>query len=425
MIDEKKTLEYAEKILHIAKNSIMVRFRFFDAALAHFSFEPKSGLNGVEVLGNVVYYDPLILLIRYKDEPGYAFRLLLHILFHSVFLHKFRTDKTETEYWDIATDIAVENIILKLDILEGGLLQDTEEKMVLNRLSKWVPRLTAEAIYREFLVGGISKDSKEQYGKIFAFDRHVLPSEKEREVFEISQKDFERIAERLKAELKSFSKDLNGKESILMNLKESTRKRYDYDAILARFAQMNEEIKVNPDEFDYIFYTYGLNKYHGMPLIEPLEYVEDKKIKEFVIAIDTSASVRGKDVEDFLQKTYDILEKSVVFSDELKVHVLQCDAKITSDTLITSKGQLKALAGNFEVKGFGATDYRPVFAYVEELIKKGELKQLKGLIYFTDGYGIYPAGPPGYDCMFVFNREDDFRVPVPGWAIQVVLETEE
>ena len=44
------------------------------------------------------------------------------------------------------------------------------------------------------------------------------------------------------------------------------------------------------------------------------------------------------------------------------------------------------------------------------------------MIYFTDGYGIYPENPPGYDCMFVFDREDEFRPPVPGWAYVTIFD---
>ena len=51
-------------------------------------------------------------------------------------------------------------------------------------------------------------------------------------------------------------------------------------------------MKLNPDEFDYNFYTYGFALYENMPLIEPLEYREVKRIREFVIAIDTSGSRR-------------------------------------------------------------------------------------------------------------------------------------
>ena len=423
MADEKLIEEYSNKIMGLARDSIVVRFRFFDAALSKYSFEPVKDLGAYVADGETLKYDPLLLLNEYKSEPSVAFRLILHVLFHSIFLHFYRLDKTEEKYWNIASDIAVENIILNMDIPEGAMLKDTEEKIVLQKLSKWIPKLTAESIYREFMVGGISKESEKEYEKLFSFDtplpRKTLKEEKQ---MILTEQDWEKITRRVKAELKSFSKDVKGSEQMLMNLNESTKKHYDYDAILSRFAIMSEEIKVNPDEFDYIYYTYGLKTYKNMPLIEPLEYAEENKIREFVIAIDTSASVRGKSVESFLNRTYDILSKSISFSEKLCVHIIQCDAKITSDMVITSKAELKNVSENFTVKGFGATDFRPVFEYVDGLRQKGELEHLKGLIYFTDGYGIYPEKMPGYDTLFAFNRDDEMRAPVPAWAMQVVLE---
>ena len=65
-----------------------------------------------------------------------------------------------------------------------------------------------------------------------------------------------------------------------------------------------------------------------------------------------------------------------------------------------------------------------MFNYVDELILNGEFDNLKGLIYFTDGYGIYPEKMPGYDVMFAFLNEDSERISVPGWAIKVILEDE-
>ncbi len=422
-IDEDKISEYADRVMRLAKDTVTVRFRFFDAALAKLNFESRIGLGGYVFDGENLYYDPYKLLDDYKIEASYALRLLLHVLFHGILMHPYRFDKTEEKYWNIASDIAVENIILNMEISEASLLRDGEERIILNRLAKWVPNLTAEALYREFMVGGISKDSETKYADLFAFDRHrprIAYRDEPKEI--LTKEDWEKIAERVKAELKSFSKDMTGADSIMVNLSESTKKRYDYDSILNRFAVMSEEIKVNPDEFDYIYYTYGLNKYGNMPLIEPLEYAEEKKIKEFVIAIDTSASVRGQKVTDFLNKTYDILSKSVSFSEQLNVHIVQCDAKIRSDTVIRSAQDLKDVAGNFAVKGFGATDFRPVFEYVEQLKQEDKIHNLKGLIYFTDGYGIYPESAPDYDTLFVFDGEDEYRMPVPGWAIKVVLE---
>ena len=90
----------------------------------------------------------------------------------------------------------------------------------------------------------------------------------------------------------------------MQNLAAVNREKYDYSAFLRKFSVMGEVMKVNDDEFDYIFYSYGLKLFDNMPLIEPLEYKEAKRIKEFVIAIDTSGSVEGELVQLFLQKTW-------------------------------------------------------------------------------------------------------------------------
>ena len=57
---------------------------------------------------------------------------------------------------------------------------------------------------------------------------------------------------------------------------------------------------------------------------------------------------------------------------------------------------------HFEVKGFGGTDFRPVFDYTRSLMDEGVFQNLKGLIYFTDGYGEFPKTKPPFDTAFVF-----------------------
>ncbi|MBO4910756.1 MAG: hypothetical protein J5476_15895 [Lachnospiraceae bacterium] len=414
--------ELAKKVLSLARDSIVVRYRFFDRTLTAINIVEKEA-TGVYTGGpGVLEYDPARLLEDYKKDVNFAVRLLLHVIFHNIFMHYGRKDIANREYWDIACDIAVENTILAM---ESGYsrLTDTQVQTILARLNKWVPALTAGSLYREFMVGGISSDSAKEYSRLFRMDIHHRdePAGKKNEIT-ISEKDWEAIARRVAAELKSFSKDIKGGDTILLNLNEGVRSTFDYDEIIKRFAVMSEEIKVNPDEFDYIYYTYGLSKYGNMPLIEPLEYTDEKKIKEFVIAVDTSASVRGKTVEGFLERTYDLLAGSLSFSETMNVHIIQCDSAVTDDTKITDRKMLKEIAGSLKVRGFGATDFRPVFEYVQGLTDKREFTKLKGLIYFTDGYGIYPESPPPYDCMFVFDHHDDMRPPVPAWALVSIFE---
>ena len=80
---------------------------------------------------------------------------------------------------------------------------------------------------------------------------------------------------------------------------------------------------------------------------------------------------------------------------------------------------------NFELKGFGGTDFRPVFEYVDELIRRGEFENLKGLIYFTDGYGTFPDKKPAYETAFIFVDDEYGQPQIPVWAIKLVLAKDE
>ena len=76
--------------------------------------------------------------------------------------------------------------------------------------------------------------------------------------------------------------------------------------------------------------------------------------------------------------------------------------------------------------GFGGTDFRPVFLLVDKLLEQKKFTNLKGLIYFTDGYGDFPERKPPYETAFVFVEEDETYVPqVPPWAIKLVLMEDE
>ena len=417
--------EYAEKILNLARDTITVRYRFFDAALNKLKLKSMPGTLVYETNGEYLYYDPVKLLNEYKDEPNIATRLLLHVLFHGIFLHSFRFDKTNENYWNLATDIAVENIILDMDIQAAHMTKDDEERTIISKLKKWVPKITAEKLYREFAVGGLSQDSEILYKKLFTMDRHrKRVNIKEEPDMIITEEDWKKILERVKAELESFSKAGSAPESLKENLGESTRKRYNFDDMLRKFSVQGEEITVNPDEFDYIYYTYGLSKYGNLPLIEPLEYAEIKRVKEFVIVLDTSASCRGEVVKNFLKKTYDILTEESSFFNKVNVHIVECDREVQEDIKITSLEEFKRLTSEIKLTGFGATDFRPAFNYVDDLIKNKEFENLKGLIYFTDGFGIYPEKAPDYDVIFAFLGESEHRPPVPTWAIKAILEEE-
>ena len=184
-------------------------------------------------------------------------------------------------------------------------------------------------------------------------------------------------------------------------------------------------MQIDPDSFDYVFYSYGLRVYGNMPLIEPQEWREVKKIEEFVIVIDTSMSCSGELVRKFLEETRQVLSDSGSYFKKVHIRILQCDDQVRSDQLITSAEELKAYMEHLKLYGNGGTDFRPAFTYVNQLLAAGEFQNLKGLLYFTDGKGTFPGKRPPYETAFILFREDYKEVTVPAWAIRLVLDEED
>lgn len=418
-----KARPLAEKVMNYARDSILVNMRFLDMALSALVPEPQEGLLGFASDGVKIFYDPVFLLKKYKEEPAFVVRMYLHILLHMIFYHSFRFDKVDRQAWSLSADLAVEAAVLELQMPGTRLKKDEERERKLRVIREDIGGLSAEKIYRYLKNFQISEKERAYLSSLFFFDIHEYWEP--REELEITLEQWKKLSERVKADLKSFSAGKTKSESLEKSLLEAVKDRYDYGQLLKKFTVMNEDMQINDDEFDYIFYTYGLSRYGNMPLVEPLEYKDTKKIKEFVIAIDTSASCRGPVVQAFLRKTYALLAGEENFFRKMNVHIIQCDHQVQRDTKITCREDLDYFLAHEKLTGFGSTDFRPVFAYVEELIKEGEFENLKGLLYFTDGYGVYPKAMPPYDVMFIFLDNGDQGPEVPPWAVKVLLDYEE
>ena len=223
--------------------------------------------------------------------------------------------------------------------------------------------------------------------------------------------------------METFSKEASQTSGNLIDqVKVENRERMDYREFLRKFSVLKEEMTVDPDSFDYTFYSYGLTMYGNMQLIEPQEWKEVQKVEEFVIVIDTSMSCSGELVKKFLEETYGVLSENDSFFRKVNIHIIQCDDQVQTDQKITCEEELKEYMDKLELKGEGGTDFRPAFSYVDELVRQHTFEHLRGMIYFTDGRGIYPAKRPVYETAFVFMEEDYEDVDVPPWAIKIILE---
>lgn len=453
----------AQEILKFSSDQLMVAMPFLNRAFYRMPFCADKKISRFSTDGQKIYYNVRHVLTCFKQQKEQVPRSMLHLILHCVFCHPFAYEKLEARLWDLAADIAVENVILEMGRPDFRLDYDEELKSFFYWLKKDSGYLTAEKLYhylRNHPEEAVRIEEEMQKYRLDEHSRWLPPEENVREssgndsfVHNIASplgcgqadengtqapdepieafagrtsEEWKNIGEAAKLNLETFLKDQGSKAgSMLFNLEEVLREKADFTEFLKKFAVTGEELHINDDEFDYIYYTYGLQLYGNMPLIEPLEYRENFRIRDFVIAIDTSGSCQGELVKKFLDKTYAILTNEGSFFSKVNIHIIQCDAQVQSDTKITSPEEFGQYTKDMKLSGFGGTDFRPVFRYVDELVQKHEFQELRGLIYFTDGRGTFPEKMPDYRTAFVFV-EEGFEVPkVPPWAIRMMVSEED
>ena len=418
-----KTKELAEAVWSMAHDTIVMNLRFLEPAMAAIRPVARPGSAVIACDGVSLYYDPTLVLRRYQKDQSSIVRLYLHVLLHFIFHHDLEYEDKLRPEWDLAVDLAVEAVILDLELYHLRTDEDDRQRQKLGLLEKRAGGLSAQKLYRLFRIEEPSDKEKDLLDRLFHRDEHVLWEKPEEQ--QMMQINWDKISERIKADLKSFSKGKHQTKGLTENLEEATKERVDLGDFLRQFMTSGEEIHVNDEEFDYIYYTYGMDHYGNMPLVEPLEYQEIQKIRDFVIAIDTSASCKGSLVRGFLRKAWAILRTEDSFFRETNIHIIQCDNAVQTDTVIRKEEDLETFLKEGKLTGFGATDFRPVFEYVDRLCSEKELTNLKGLLYFTDGYGIYPERMPEYQTAFLFLKDDAAAPTPPPWAIRILLEEEQ
>ncbi|MBQ9347655.1 MAG: hypothetical protein IJT94_10000 [Oscillibacter sp.] len=413
------------EILLSARDELYLHFHYLDAALCALDFVPGN-TPSLATDGETLFYDGAYLSDRFLRSPVLVSRAYLHTVFHCMLRHLSKKRGKVPELWDLACDAAVESI---LDNLDERCVQSPAVPARLKFYGECLAEmkvLTAEGIYRHLLRRNLAEYELAPLQRLFFADDHSLwDPERNPEQSDRQDQKWRDTADRSRTALETVTAGrAEGGETVLEQVRASLREDVDYRAFLRRFAAPREVVGVDGDSFDYGYYSYGLRLYGNLPLLEPPETREEKRIENFVIAIDTSMSTSGDLVRQFLGCTWGILRSTGTFTRAVNIRLIQCDDQVRADTPIHSLDDLKALAdtfGAFQLAGGSATDFRPVFAYVEQLRKAGELPGLRGLVYFTDGMGIYPKKRPPYDTAFVLMEEPPLSVEFPPWAIRLVL----
>ena len=421
--------EIGLEILQAARNELYLHLPYLDAALCALRFEPGADRTMfIAADGESLYYSGAYLSDRFLRSPAAVNRIYLHTILHCILRHIAKKRGRDSAVWDLSCDIAAESILdeLAYPCVAVPAARPLRQK-IYGELRETMKVLTAEGIYRELLRQKLPEYELARLQREFFADDHGLwdPEGQDDEKQQRQDQRWQELAGRAQTAMDTvLGGQAQGGEAIYEQVKVASRESVDYRAFLRRFAAYREVMEADGDAFDYTFYTYGLQLYGNMPLIEPPETREEKRVEDFVIAIDTSMSTSGEMVRAFLEETYSILRSASTFTRRVNIRILQCDDQLRRDDAIASLDELRSYMESFQLSGGSATDFRPVFEHVDRLREAGVFTQLRGMLYFTDGMGIFPKKRPDYETAFILTGEPPMAVSFPPWAIRLVLGEE-
>ena len=436
-INQSRTDALAAEVLTFSRDTLLVNLRFLDAALDRLPFISYSGTMKTD--GQGLYYDPRFVLKAYKNEQSLPTRHCLHVIFHCVFGHLSLPgglSSSQRRFWNLAADIAGEYTISCLNLQAAASQDQNRMERVFAKLLERTDILTCEKIYKCLLKTAPDEEELEAWENLFKVDDHGAWYGTNEEI----EAAWKGISHRMQIDMETFTRQQGNRAgALLLNLKEVNRQVSDYDGFIRKFATRSDGMKLNPDEFDYTLYSYGLQMSGGkVPLIEQTEYKDSMRVRDIALAIYAHDLLTPEKVKLFLLNTWDILHSTESFSSKVRLHILLPKKDVTDDPasyiqvlsgiediVVSSGDEMREFVEGFTLPEAHGNDFRPVFDKVRDLSRTRAFKNLRGLLILTEDVGLFPASMPAFPGAFIFVNNDYSVPPVPAWAIRLVLQSDE
>jgi predicted metal-dependent peptidase len=308
-----------------------------------------------------------------KKDKKLFFYYIIHEILHVILLHKKRETLKDSRKWDVATDLAIEQIILEDRILSSLVSLPTSKGNVVYVREKKGKVPNAETIYTKISL----KEDEDETGKEkeeennpdnpeadYNLDNHSTWNEED-----ISEEDMQDMLVKAYQFTKSHTneKEAGGipgvfSEIIDSILKPKTNLNYFLNKIIQNFKKTSHS------------YKRGDRRYLYNNLIVPSRI---KNVKHFKLLfyIDTSGSM---DIEGLKQSISEIvyLTRSL---DSFEFTIIQSDCSINNEIVITDKN-VQDFNKLFEIKGRGGTEFKPLF----DLLKEDNGKQFDAIVTNSD-----------------------------------------
>ncbi len=459
----------AELIIKKVKRNVKAKLYKFIYAIEIFEFVPvvKKVPRIMCTDGEHIFYNPAqIKKVAKKHGLDYLEYMVVHMTIHGILGH-FEMEKQFVNRRLIGgiMDIQVETVLKKMGIerqCDWDVMHSPEvymffedvyidEKEILNGYSSYYKALKSkrnrEELYlneeyfliddhnfwRENILPDISKQTNQKSETNKQDQNRVSASaiekwNKARDL--IMEKDISLTSIEQCVEALEKIQDAKGIGNISGNCVEKFEKAagngMSYKELIQRFLEEKEYSNELPDSIDIMLYSYGMELYEDVPIIEPNEVNEIKQLGSLVIAIDTSGSCGGNVAERFIRETYNLLNDIHNTAKFESIYLMQCDMELQKEKCLTSVNELQEEEID-TLYGFGGTSFIPVFERIEELQKK-EMLKIDALIYLTDSMGVFPEKEPDYPVFLVIPKEmldsdgKPYNNEIPQWAEWVSMD---
>lgn len=350
--------------------------------------------------------------------------VLKHEILHLGLLHLVRVGRRHSLKWNIATDLAVNTILLKNgEKLPKGLKPNENDEFVIKELGcviKKISEKSAEEIYDEL------PEIPEAKGIVIyvRFDSHEKSdrrgNEKGQGIGEGDEGEGNGIfVELTESELQKLETEWFNKVQTAMVLAQQRGKlplgmeRYvdklknveiNWRVVLRRFIQ-----QVIPTD-----YTWAKRSKKGYALNVYLPDTTKEKI-DIVVGVDTSGSIGQEELTKFLSEIIGIAK---TFREVIDMRIMFHDVEVHGDYVIKN-GSIPAIMA-MKVKGGGGTSHRPFLDKV-----KKDVRDCKCIVSFTDGFSDIEhikLNDYKFNKLFIINKKGNIPNTNKGEATFIKLK---
>ena len=372
-------LIFLEAKISQAKAKLLVEYPYFGTLASRLHLEINDNIeayvsNGVKVEYNSDYFAKLKI-----EELSFIFA---NGAMHASLAHKSRKQNRSGWLWQMATDMAINGMLL-----ENGMSMPYG-----SQYRKRFSGMYAEEIYAELKADILRDDEDLEYEADNADD----VEQKDDTQKEDKNKEQEQTQEQIEEEI--LQEQLFAEEAI--SLLESKFAKSERPQSIEHFFTLENVGKIDwREELKNALASYFRDDYTLLPPSKKLLYTgiylpsSVSQTFRLVIVIDSSGSVDEILLDSFLSEVNFLM----ALVQNYEIELIVCDDKVHAHKTFYTGEALE-----IDVKGFGGTDFRVAFRFVEE-----NFDDVKLLLYFTDLEGFFPSQAPNYEVKWISEKEQE------------------